>query len=43
LHALHAFRVELVSPADLAKKAIHVETKVIKKKVGSQNLWYVIC
>ena len=37
LHALHAFRGELVSPADLAREAIHVEQKVIKEKVGSQD------
>lgn len=37
LHALHAYRGELVSPAELAKEAIHVEQKIIGERVGSQD------
>ncbi len=37
LHALHAFKGEMVDTAQLAKEAIYVEQEVIKERVGCQD------
>jgi D-glycero-alpha-D-manno-heptose-7-phosphate kinase len=37
LHALHAFRGEMVGREQLAEEAIHVEQNMIKERVGSQD------
>ncbi|MGZ3420127.1 MAG: GHMP family kinase ATP-binding protein [Polyangiales bacterium] len=37
LHALHAFKGELVSRAQLAAEAVHVEQELIKERVGVQD------
>ena len=37
LHALHAFKGELVSREQLAEEAVHVEREMIKERVGLQD------
>jgi D-glycero-alpha-D-manno-heptose-7-phosphate kinase len=37
LHALHAFKRETISPAQLAAEAVYVEQHLIKERVGSQD------
>lgn len=37
LHALHAFQGKAISQESLAMEAIHVEQKVIRERVGSQD------
>lgn len=37
LHALHAFKGELVSQEQLAAEAVHVEREMIKERVGLQD------
>lgn len=37
LHALHAFQHKMVSREELAAEAVHVEQKLIKERVGSQD------
>jgi D-glycero-alpha-D-manno-heptose-7-phosphate kinase len=37
LHALHAFQHKMVSCEQLAAEAVHVEQKLIKERVGSQD------
>lgn len=37
LNALHAYRGEMLSQEELAREAIHVEQKVIREQVGSQD------
>jgi D-glycero-alpha-D-manno-heptose-7-phosphate kinase len=37
LHALHAFKGELVSREQLAAEAVHVEQNLIRERVGSQD------
>jgi D-glycero-alpha-D-manno-heptose-7-phosphate kinase len=37
LHALHAFKGEMVSRAQLAAEAVHVEQDLIKERVGCQD------
>lgn len=37
LHALHAFKGELVSQDQLAQEAVHIEQEMIKERVGSQD------
>lgn len=37
LHALHAFKGEMVSPEQLAAEAVYVEQELIKERVGCQD------
>jgi D-glycero-alpha-D-manno-heptose-7-phosphate kinase len=37
LHALHAFKGEIVSREQLAQEAVHVEQNLIEERVGSQD------
>jgi D-glycero-alpha-D-manno-heptose-7-phosphate kinase len=37
LHALHAFKGELVPPQQLAREAVHVEREMIRDRVGLQD------
>ncbi|MHB9023855.1 MAG: GHMP family kinase ATP-binding protein [Armatimonadota bacterium] len=37
LHALHAYKGEMVSPRQLAEETIHIEQEVLQERVGSQD------
>lgn len=43
LHALHAFKGELVSREQLAAEAVHVEREMIKERVGLQDQYVCGC
>lgn len=41
LHALHAFKGEMVSPEQIAEEAVYVEQQLVKERVGCQDQYAV--